>query len=264
MSDSKFTEHYEQICYGAVSLYLASGILSSPTSSRISAPGSVIVESDKGCATLSRTSKDGGKILIEVEGISPNDGLRKEAAFELPLNDHQNNPLFEQSLEIISKEIGVRLLRILDDSTLKSYRIDNDIKTVLRAPTSDEDQEIIAMIDTLCRSLTTEYHEIAIFNPALGTPATFLVIDENENTVPSKNHAAVLTDPVSRRHLDLAQSWSSRLTEALWMIPFDTITNRYKLRRLPFSLERPEDQAAAIAAAHIVEMKLSAMPVSKT
>jgi hypothetical protein len=261
----KFTleEYMIHVRNSALALHLAGSIMDSPTGIQKETPGSLIVSDGDNVVVLSKTSGEKASVRIEVEGTSPYDQLPKEAFFDFPLTDHGSNPLFQKSLSEISDGLGVHLLTILENGSMNAYEHEDELWTILYTHSSQEDEDIKQMIDSLCRPLSNDKYEVVQYNPALGSPAHYAFVNCASGKVLDQHESKLLADPVALRHLELAKEWSPRLGQSLMILPIDGVTPRFIVRRLAFSLARPDDRSSAIAAAHVAEMKLSAMALSK-
>ena len=243
----------------ALALHMAGSIMDSPTGIQKKMPGSLVVSDGDNIVTLSKTSGDNPSIRIEVEGISPHDSQHKEALFDLPFSDHGSNPLFDKSLPEISDGLGGRLLTVLENGSMNAYENEGELWTILYTHSSDRVEEIKRLIDSLCRPLSNDECEIVQYSPALGAPSQYAFVNCESGKVLDQDESKLINDPVSLRHFELAKKWSSHIGQALMILPIDGVTPRFVIRRLAFSLARPDDRSSAIAAAHVAEMKLSAM-----
>lgn len=262
----KFTieEYMIHVRNSAFALHLAASIMDSPTNVKKETPGSLIVSDGPNIVILSKTSGEVPAIRIEVEGTSPYDGLPKEAFFDFPLTDHGANPLFQKGLSEISDGIGGQLIALLERGSMQAIEHEDDLWTILSAETSQEGEEIRQMVDNLCRPISGDECEIVQYNPALGAPAHYNFVSCSSGKILEQHESNLLTDPVSLRHFELAKKWAQHIEQSLMILPIDGITPRFSVRRVAFSLKRPENHSAAMAAAHIAEMKLSAMSLSKS
>ena len=258
-------QYIKHVQYGALSLHLAATVMASPTASRHRTHGSLIVErSGSRVIVTPPANEDISTLRIEVEGTSPIDALPKDALIDMTVQEHSQNPLFSREIEGLSLGLGARLLSLINEGYVTAFEHHGARWSVLSHTVSEEDQEIKDLIDALCRPMSTQSYQIVQTNPALGSPANYTFYGADDTQLQDEHVNLIMQDPIARKHLELAKQWSSRIGDSLMIIPFDDITRRYRLTRLSFSLHEPHDKRAAVAAAHIAAMKLSAKGLNKS